>query len=139
MLWICERGRVRRELDIFYVTGNDCPYLPANKAWDIFWVVGEEWISFADDWKWLELVRGVLSSSFCQFNNKKPIVILMFEKKLRNTNACIFSRHCFWKHKFEFKWIYQNSRVIISNNKLSAAFKDSYFKTTHLTDISYNI
>ena len=45
----------------------------------------------------------------------------------------------FGKHKFEFKWIHQNSKVIISNNKLSVIFNNSYFKATRLTDTSYKI
>ena len=59
--------KMSRELDIFHVTGHDCPILPASEVWDIFWAVAEEWTSSEDDWNWLEKVRG--------FEN-----VLMFEK-----------------------------------------------------------
>ena len=37
------------------------------------------------------------------------------------------------------KSIRQNSRITISSNKLITAFNDSYFKTTHLTGVTYQI
>ena len=70
--------------------------------------------------RWLELV-GVGERSFIFV----PLKLINFQFNV------YFS--------FIVKSIRQNSRITIFSNKLIAAFNDSYFKATHLTDITYQI